>query len=199
MTKASSISCTPRSHAPPPHIGKSSFMPGSAIPLTIRDQAPPPETPLLAEIVALDHEGRGVARVDGKVIFIDGGLPGETVEYRRARRKSNFDPATFRDRYQDALQELVEGKLKGVVRPTHEVAEPPKVINLMYALKRSLSQESGAEMTETVTAARTGRGKTAQERRQAALLLPVSGGRKRREAAIEKPAASTPGRSRKKA
>ena len=115
------------------------------------------------------------------------------------RRKSNFDPASFRDRYQDALRELVEGKLKGVARPTHEVAEPPKVINLMDALKRSLVQESGAEVTETVAAARTGRGKTAPERRQAALLLPVSGGRKRREAATEKPAASTPVRSRKKA
>ena len=113
------------------------------------------------------------------------------------RRKSDFDPATFRDRYQDALRELVDSKLQGVVRPTREVAEPPKVINLMDALKRSLAQESGAE---TVTAAKTGRGKVAaQERRQAALLLPVSGGRKRREAATEKPAASATARSRKKA
>src|SRR5215471_10616969 len=115
------------------------------------------------------------------------------------RRKAGFDPANFRDRYQDALRELVEGKLKGVATPTREVTEPPKVINLMEALKRSLAQEGGAEVSETGTAARTGRGKVAtQERRQAALLLPVSGGRKRRETATEKPAAST-ARSRKKA
>jgi DNA end-binding protein Ku len=116
------------------------------------------------------------------------------------RRKSSFEPASFRDRYQDALRELVDTKLKGEVRPTREVAEPPKVINLMEALKRSLAQESGAEVAQTITAPKTGRGKVAApERRQAALLLPVSGGRKRRVAATEKPAAATPLRSRKRA
>jgi len=132
---------------------------------------------------------KGGGEVDSDMLAI-----AETI---MERRRSDFDPATFRDRYQDALRELVDGKLKGVARPAQEIAEPPKVINLMDALKRSLAQESGAE---TVTAAKTGRGKVAaQERRQAALLLPVSGGRKRREAATEKPAASATARSRKKA
>ncbi|MFY9327559.1 MAG: TRAM domain-containing protein [Georgfuchsia sp.] len=34
-----------------------------------------------ALIESLDHEGRGVAHVDNKVIFIKGALPGERVEY----------------------------------------------------------------------------------------------------------------------
>jgi DNA end-binding protein Ku len=32
------------------------------------------------------------------------------------RRKAKFDPATFRDRYQDALRELVDSNLKGVAQ-----------------------------------------------------------------------------------
>ena len=40
-------------------------------------------------IESLDQEGRGVARVDGKTIFIDGALPTEKVTYQLTRdRKS---------------------------------------------------------------------------------------------------------------
>ena len=35
----------------------------------------------VAVIESLDQEGRGVARRDGKVVFIEGALPGEKVEY----------------------------------------------------------------------------------------------------------------------
>lgn len=47
-----------------------------------------------ALIESLDHEGRGVAHVDGKAIFIEGGLPGEVVEYASFRRKPTFEQAT---------------------------------------------------------------------------------------------------------
>lgn len=44
-----------------------------------------------AEIVDLSHDGRGVARMDGKVAFIADALPGEQVTWRRTRRKRQAD------------------------------------------------------------------------------------------------------------
>lgn len=47
-------------------------------------------------IESLDHEGRGVAHVDGKVVFVDGALTGERVEIETYRRKSNYELALTR-------------------------------------------------------------------------------------------------------
>ncbi len=44
-----------------------------------------------AVIDALDDDGRGVARIDGKVTFIDGALPGETVRAEVMKSKKSFD------------------------------------------------------------------------------------------------------------
>lgn len=46
-----------------------------------------------ALVESLDHDGRGVAHVDGKAIFIEGGLPGELVEYSSYRRKPKYENA----------------------------------------------------------------------------------------------------------
>ena len=48
---------------------------------------------LLAQIESLDREGRGVAHVDGKAIFVDGALPGETVVYSVYRKKPSYELA----------------------------------------------------------------------------------------------------------
>ncbi len=45
-------------------------------------------------VTDLNHEGHGVARVDGKVVFISGALPGEVVTYRiKGRRRRKYDTA----------------------------------------------------------------------------------------------------------
>lgn len=46
-----------------------------------------------ALIESLDHDGQGVAHADGKVLFIEGALPGERVEYSSYRRKASFEKA----------------------------------------------------------------------------------------------------------
>jgi 23S rRNA (uracil1939-C5)-methyltransferase len=50
-------------------------------------------SPRVAGIESLDREGRGVAHVDGKAIFVDGALPGERVEYSPYRRKPSYEEA----------------------------------------------------------------------------------------------------------
>ncbi|MFO1322053.1 MAG: 23S rRNA (uracil(1939)-C(5))-methyltransferase RlmD [Burkholderiales bacterium] len=44
-------------------------------------------------IESLDYEGKGVAHVDGKVVFVDGALTGETAEIRTLRTKPSHETA----------------------------------------------------------------------------------------------------------
>lgn len=44
-------------------------------------------------ITDLSHDGRGVARIDGKTVFVAGALPGETVRARIVKRSRHFDEA----------------------------------------------------------------------------------------------------------
>jgi len=113
------------------------------------------------------------------------------------RRSGAFDPTSFRDRYQDALRELVAEKTNGQVMAPREVAEPPKVINLMDALKRSLAQEEKEPAPATESPARPTRAPSVSDRRQKALLLPVSGGRKKKEEPAAEPAIPAASRRRK--
>ncbi len=46
-----------------------------------------------ADIADLAHDGRGVARVEGKAVFIDGALPSERVRFRIFKRRRQMDEA----------------------------------------------------------------------------------------------------------
>lgn len=65
-------------------------------------------TPETVEIVDLTHDGRGVARTEGKTLFVDGALPGETVEAVRLKRRRTHD----------------EGKVLNLLVPAAERVEP---------------------------------------------------------------------------
>ena len=54
-----------------------------------------PLDPVTVTIESLAHDGRGVAHVDGKVVFIDSALPGEIIDFI----------------YTDSRKDYAEGKL----------------------------------------------------------------------------------------
>jgi 23S rRNA (uracil1939-C5)-methyltransferase len=67
-----------------------------------------PETPVKVTIESLAHDGRGVAHVEGKVIFIDEALPGEEVEFV----------------YTDSRKDYAEGKVVSLLSKAADRTEP---------------------------------------------------------------------------
>jgi 23S rRNA (uracil1939-C5)-methyltransferase len=59
-----------------------------------RRRAALPAEPVEADIHSLSHDGRGVTRVDGKAVFVQGALPGETVRFRYRARRRRHDEAS---------------------------------------------------------------------------------------------------------
>jgi 23S rRNA (uracil1939-C5)-methyltransferase len=66
-----------------------------------------PDTPLRVTIESLTHDGRGVAHVDGKVVFIDEALPGEQVEFI----------------YTDIRRDYAEGKVVNLLSHSNDRVE----------------------------------------------------------------------------
>ncbi len=98
------------------------------------------------------------------------------------QKSASFEPGNFEDHYEAALVELINKKRSGV--PIAAKAAPKSsgnVINLMDALKRSLSNE-----TRSAPAAKTKKPKKRAEG-QREMLLPISGKRAKEEPRKEEP------------
>jgi 23S rRNA (uracil1939-C5)-methyltransferase len=59
-----------------------------------------------ALVESIDHEGVGVAHVDGKVVFIDGAVTGERVAFARRRSRGHFDLGTMTQVLQPSAQRV---------------------------------------------------------------------------------------------
>ncbi len=76
--------------------------------------------------------------------------PEELMELATAligKRTKKFDPAVFKDRYDDALRALIDAKRgkKGAVVETDDAPKASNVIDLMAALKASIEKGGGSD------------------------------------------------------
>ena len=87
------------------------------------------------------------------------------------RKKGKFDPATFEDRYEKAVLDLIKSRKKSgkkvAVRETEE--KPSNVINLFDALKKSLAagERKGADKEESKEEPRKAQAKKPAQRKKA--------------------------------
>ena len=68
-----------------------------------RKQLPEPQQ---VTIDSMSHEGRGIARVNGKTVFVFGALTGETVRIQVVKSTRNFDQATTLEVIEPSAQRI---------------------------------------------------------------------------------------------
>ena len=64
------------------------------------------------------------------------------AEHILDRKAGEFNPATFRDRYEEALLAHLKAKQAGVPERKQMFAAPQRVVNLMEALRRSVAADT---------------------------------------------------------
>jgi len=67
-----------------------------------------PNTPVVATIESLSHDGRGVTHINGKTVFVAGALPQEEISFRYTKQNRDYD----------------EGRVEAVLQVSAERVEP---------------------------------------------------------------------------
>ena len=73
----------------------------------------------------------------------------------------------YRDEYRDGLQEIIDAKIAGREIVAPEVEEPPKVVNLMEALRKSLDRVSDKKKAPAKAIVDSGKASAAPKRKRA--------------------------------
>jgi DNA end-binding protein Ku len=81
----------------------------------------------------------------------------EIAEKIIEQQEGDFDPGQFKDRYENALRDLIRRKQKGEKLVTAEPVEESNVIDLMEALKKSLKSKGKGSPANTNTKKRRAR------------------------------------------
>ncbi|TWT11470.1 Ku protein [Reyranella sp. CPCC 100927] len=105
-------------------------------------------------------------------------LPAEMLEIAEViidRKSGHFEPATFTDRYEEAVVNLLKAKQAGQVFSVPEAPEPTNVVNIMDALKRSLEAE-GADANDVRRPRAPSKKPAAVEKKPAAAEKKVAAG-----------------------
>jgi len=97
------------------------------------------------------------------------------------RQSGEYDPKDVEDRYEARLRDVIEAKLKGEgIEPVAEEAPRSNVIDLMSALRKSLSQEPAEEKEKKPAArAKAAKAKEEEEKKPAPRKAPEKRERKR--------------------
>ena len=73
----------------------------------------------------------------------------------------------YKDEYQEGLKEIIEAKIAGREIVAPEVEEPPKVVNLMEALRKSLDRVSDKKKPQAKATVANGKAAAAPKRKRA--------------------------------
>ena len=63
----------------------------------------------MIEILKLDHQGRGIGKLNNKIVFVPNTLPGEIIEIEIIQEKKNY----------------IEGKVKKYIKTSKKRIKPP--------------------------------------------------------------------------
>lgn len=69
-----------------------------------------PQDPVETTIETLSHDGRGIARIDGKTVFIDGALTGETINFLYTKQNSKYDEGKIVDLLANSSSDRIDAK-----------------------------------------------------------------------------------------